>query len=169
MNCTFGVVRILFVTIVSLLAPSFDCLAVAANDSAKTEKFPVSKSDAEWKRQLTPEQYHVLREKGTERAFRGKYDQFFQPGLYLCAACGNELFKSGTKYDAHEGWPAFSAPASASCVALHPDNSFLMQRTEVLCARCGGHLGHVFDDGPKPTGQRYCINSAALKFESKRP
>jgi peptide-methionine (R)-S-oxide reductase len=169
MDYHFSVVRFLFALIVSLIAPFYDCSAAAADDSAKTEKFPVSKPDSQWRKTLTPEQYHVLREKGTERAFRGKYDQFFQAGTYYCAACGNELFKSGTKYDAHEGWPSFSAPATASCVARHPDDSFLMHRTEVLCARCGGHLGHVFDDGPKPTGQRYCINSAALKFEAKKP
>ena len=126
------------------------------------------KTDAEWKEILTDEQYRILREKGTERAFTGKYDRFFEPGLYKCAGCGNELFVSDDKYNSGCGWPAFSAPADESAVTESTDRSLGMVRTEITCSKCGGHLGHVFNDGPDPTGQRYCINSAALKFEQQQ-
>ena len=124
----------------------------------------VVKTKEEWKKVLTPEQYHILREKGTERAFTGKYDKHHEHGVYRCAACGLDLYRSEEKYDSGTGWPSFTAPVATENILTRPDNSFFSQRTEVLCARCGGHLGHVFDDGPKPTGKRHCMNSAALQF-----
>ena len=127
----------------------------------------VEKTDAEWRAELTDEQYRVLRRKGTEPPFSGEYDHTFEPGTYRCAGCGAELFDSDTKYDSGCGWPAFSAPASGEAVEEEVDASHGMVRTEVLCASCGGHLGHVFPDGPQPTGLRYCINSAALKLDER--
>jgi peptide-methionine (R)-S-oxide reductase len=124
-------------------------------------------SEAEWQEKLTDEQYHILREKGTERAFTGEYDHLFEPGLYRCAGCGHTLFVSDAKFNSGCGWPAFSAPADPAAVTESPDTSLGRVRTEITCSRCGGHLGHVFNDGPGPTGLRYCINSAALEFEEK--
>ena len=125
----------------------------------------VEKSEQEWRQELSPEQYHVLREKGTERAFTGKYWNEHADGVYRCAACGNPLFDASTKFESGTGWPSFFQPIEATRVEVEEDRSLFMRRTEVHCARCGGHLGHLFEDGPQPTGLRYCMNSASLDLD----
>ena len=132
------------------------------------ENLKVKKSEEEWKKILTPDEFKVLRKKGTEPPFTGKYVHQTAEGMYVCAGCGNRLFSSKTKFGSGSGWPSFSAAVGPNVVVLKPDNSLFMKRTEVICAQCGGHLGHVFDDGPSSTGKRYCMNSVSLRFVEKK-
>ncbi|MFN0276826.1 MAG: peptide-methionine (R)-S-oxide reductase MsrB [Chitinophagales bacterium] len=130
-------------------------------------KEKIIRSEEEWKKILTPEQYQILREKGTERPFTGKYDTFFEEGRYVCAACGQELFTSDSKFNSGCGWPAFDAPVDKTNIDYKKDKSFGMMRVEIMCSKCGGHLGHVFPDGPTETGERYCVNSASVDFKKE--
>lgn len=150
-----------------LLAATLMQACAQESKTKKTAAFPVVKTEAEWKKQLTPLQYHVLREKGTERAFTGRYWDNHEEGVYRCAACGQELFDAATKFESGTGWPSFYQPIVAGAVKIEKDFSYGMVREEVVCSRCGGHLGHVFEDGPKPTGLRYCMNSASLLLVKK--
>ncbi len=132
-----------------------------------SEKDKIEKPDSEWQTQLTPEQFQIARKKGTERAFTGEYWNEHRAGTYACVCCGQELFESGTKFDSGSGWPSFYQPIAADKVETETDRSFFMERTEVMCSKCQAHLGHIFPDGPKPTGLRYCINSASLVLKPK--
>lgn len=136
-------------------------------DASATDK--LVRSEAEWKKMLTPEQYHILREKGTERPFTGKYWNTREPGTYVCAGCGVELFTSDAKFDSGCGWPSFDAAVADGRITETPDNSLGMSRIEITCTKCGGHLGHVFDDGPTATGLRYCVNSASIEHQAGKP
>lgn len=165
-------INLRFLGFVALISMSFSACAQKSsfNDQSKAtiatmDTFEIKKTDDEWRKQLSPVQFNILREKGTERAFTGEYDKFYEEGTYYCAACGTELFTSKTKYNSGCGWPAFYEPSTNKNIVEKKDVSHGMVRVEVMCAKCGGHLGHVFEDGPKPTGLRYCINSGSLRFE----
>lgn len=153
-----------FLVVMAFIATS--CLSQTNN--MQEEEYPLSKTDAEWRAELTPEEYNILREKGTERAFTGKYWKNDKDGNYHCAACDQVLFSADTQFKSGTGWPSFWQPIGNDNVKIVVDNSLGMMRDEVVCGNCGGHLGHLFNDGPQPTGQRYCLNSASLQFAEKK-
>jgi len=155
------------ITIILLSLSLFACGQEKSKKVQTTNQFAVNKTEAEWKKSLTPMQFEVLRQKGTERAFTGALWDNHESGVYYCAGCQQELFSSETKFESGSGWPSFYQPIKEGAVAVGTDTSYGMVRDEVVCSRCGGHLGHVFEDGPKPTGLRYCMNSASMKFEKK--
>lgn len=160
--------QLLYLLILTLATISLLWAEETTNQPTRTPMSDkIEKTDAEWKQLLTPVQFHVLREKGTEPPFRNEYNDLHEAGIFKCAACGKELYSSAGKFESGTGWPSFSQPIAPDAVRTETDRKFFMKRTEVLCARCGGHLGHVFEDGPKPTGLRYCMNSAAMKFEKQ--
>ena len=156
--------------ILILMIAAISCCRINTQTTVKKEDMntEITKTDEEWRKLLTPVQFNILREKGTERPYTGEYDTLFEQGTYFCAACGSELFRSSAKFNSGCGWPAFYEPATNNNIIEKKDSSHGMVRTEVMCAQCGGHLGHVFEDGPEPTGLRYCINSGALKFEADK-
>ncbi len=157
-----------YLTIFILLFSLYGCSAQSSKTEGNDNQYTVVKTDEEWKTQLTPEEYYILREKGTERAWTGTYNKNYDTGNYHCKACNTILFTSDTKFDSGSGWPSFDAPINNTNVITESDNTFGMLRTEILCGTCGGHLGHVFNDGPTATGKRYCINSLSLSFETKK-